>query len=96
MHAATLASSPRLQRVLDFLLAAGGPRSTLDIAMGARVCAVNSCVAELREGGIRIDCRQTAASGERVWLYSLDLSDERTARLVEEYRQPSLFGEDAA
>ena len=55
----------------------------------------NGCVAELRDGGIQIDCRQSSASGERVWLYSLDLSNERTARLEEEYRQLSLFREDA-
>ncbi len=33
-------------------------RSTLDIAMSARVCAVNSCIAELRENGAWIECRQ--------------------------------------
>ena len=50
MHAARFDRSPRLQRV-HALLADGLPRSTLDIARDAGVCAVNSCIAELRVNG---------------------------------------------
>jgi len=57
MHAARLDRSPRLQRVLA-LLSDGREYSTLDIVMGAGVCAVNSCIAELRENGFLIACRQ--------------------------------------
>ena len=48
MKAARLENSARLRRVAD-LLADGREYSTLDIIMGAGVCAVNSCVAELRD-----------------------------------------------
>ena len=47
MHAARLADSPRLQRVLE-VLSDGREHSTLEISQQARVCAVNSCIAELR------------------------------------------------
>ncbi len=71
MHAARLERSPRLQRVLA-VLADRAEHSTLEIAQAARVCAVNSCVAELRAGGHTITCRQTqAGDGARVWLYRL-------------------------
>jgi len=48
MNAASLSKSPRLQRV-DRLLSDGLWHSTREIAQGANVCAVNSCIAELRE-----------------------------------------------
>lgn len=71
MNSARLSASPRLQRV-HALLADGEPRSTMDIVVAARVCAVNSIVAELRDQGARIDCRQTAgAGGGKVWLYRM-------------------------
>ena len=57
MHAARLEHSPRLQRVLQ-LLGDGRWYSTLDIVIGAGVCAVNSCVAELRANGFDIACRR--------------------------------------
>ena len=90
MHAASLKRSPRLRRVLDLLLD-GRERTTWEISHHARVCAVNSCIAELRESGFRIDCRQDReTSGERVWLYRLDVGDADTfARLVK-YRQMEL------
>lgn len=47
MHHARIEKSPRLQRVAA-LLQDGRWHSTLDIVIGAGVCAVNSCVAELR------------------------------------------------
>lgn len=91
MHCASLERSPRLQRVLDLLLD-GAERSTLEIVAGARVCAVNSCIAELRENGFAIDCRQSSDSGERVWLYRLDLDDEPTAARAAAFRQLALEG----
>ena len=94
MHAASLDSSPRLQRVLDLLLD-GQERSTLEIVMGAQVCAVNSCIAELRDNGFAINCRQLSESGERVWLYRLDLSDPATAAKAAERRQLVLALEGA-
>lgn len=72
MHAARLDRSDRLRRV-HALLAGGGEHSTLEIVTGARVCAVNACIAELRENGAEIVCRQTTchATGERIWLYRM-------------------------
>ena len=94
MHCASLQSSPRLQRVLELLLD-GQERTTLEIALGASVCAVNSCIAELRENGLAISCRQTQGSGVRVWLYRLDLGDPVTAERVAKYRQLRLALEGA-
>ena len=71
MHAARISASPRLRRV-HALLADGRERSTLDIVNGARVCAVNSCIAELRVNGAVIACRQvTDRSGQRIWFYRM-------------------------
>ena len=72
MHAARLDHSPRLQRV-HALLSDGVERSTLEIVTGAQVCAVNSCVAELRANGFYIECRQTRDSetGRMIWLYRM-------------------------
>lgn len=76
MNAAALDRSPRLQRVRAFL-ADGVEHSTLDIVSGARVCAVNSCVAELRANGLTIHCRQVrGADGGRIWLYRLAREEE--------------------
>ncbi len=55
MNCATLENSQRLQRVLKYL-ADGKRHSTLEIVHGARVCAVNSIVSELRGNGIKIGC----------------------------------------
>ena len=71
MNNATLESSPRLQRVLAVLRAAARELSTRDILIEAEVCAVNSCVAELRENGYDIACRQVVIDGRRLWLYRL-------------------------
>ena len=48
MNASSLKTSKRLQRV-DKVLADRKPHTTRDIARKAHVCAVNSCVDELRE-----------------------------------------------
>lgn len=70
MHAAQLQTSERLQRVHE-LLADGGEHSTLEISRRADVCAVNSCVAELREAGAEITCRQENKDGRRIFLYQM-------------------------
>ena len=71
MHAAHIDRSERLQRV-EALLSDGAEHSTLDIVTGARVCAVNSIISELRANGREILCRQTAGnSGQRIWLYRM-------------------------
>lgn len=67
MHAARIASSPRLQRVAA-LLADGRPHSTLDIVLGAEVCAVNSVIAELRVNGLQIRCHREGDT----WWYQLE------------------------
>ena len=72
MHYATIARSPRLQRVLE-ALSDGVEHSTLDIVREAEVCAVNSCIAELRANGADIGCRQIRNSGgQRLWMYKLN------------------------
>ena len=70
--AARLEKSARLQRVRN-LLGDGREHSTLDIVRGARVCAVNSIVHELRCNGLEIDCRIVIdpADGARTWLYRM-------------------------
>lgn len=73
LHAAQLANSPRLQRVLK-VLADGGWHSTLDLVIGAGVCAVNSCISELRANGIGIACRRV---GRERFEYRLDASHGR-------------------
>ncbi|MXW01588.1 MAG: hypothetical protein F4X59_17510 [Holophagales bacterium] len=70
MRAAVLERSPRLQRVHD-LLSDGAERSTMDIILNAKVCAVNSIVAELRENGAEIGCRKDSSGGEPVWFYRM-------------------------
>lgn len=57
MHAASIDRSVRLQRVA-YVLSDGAWHSTLDIIIGAGVCAVNSCVSELRANGLDIECRR--------------------------------------
>ena len=64
IHYATIENSDRLRRVLA-VLADGQERSTLDIIAYARVCAVNSCVAELRQNGFDIRCRREGGT----WFY---------------------------
>ena len=72
MHAARLDRSKRLQRV-HALLKDGAEHSTLDIVKAAGVCAVNSCIAELRANGAVIDCRQVhhRVNGQRYFLYRM-------------------------
>ena len=64
MNSASLSTSKRLQRVAT-LLSDGREHSTRDIMRGANVCAVNSCVAELRDNGRDIVCFMRGG----IWLY---------------------------
>jgi hypothetical protein len=66
MHSARLTKSERLQRVAD-VLQDGRPHTTLDILTTARVCAVNSCVSELRANGMPILCKRQGDT----WHYQL-------------------------
>lgn len=59
IHAARLSSSDRLQRLLEYLRD-GKEHTTLNIVLGANICAVNSAVAELRENGYLINCRRVS------------------------------------
>jgi len=59
MHAAHPDKSDRLRRVLTTLRRARRPLTTLEIITRANVCAVNSCIAELRTHGYEIDCRRS-------------------------------------
>lgn len=70
MNFATLESSPRLQRV-HAILKRGGWWSTRDLLREADVCAVNSCVAELRANGLSIECRHEYQHGRRLFYYRL-------------------------
>lgn len=65
MHAARLDKSDRLHRVLH-LLSDGRPRTTREIVIGAHVCAVNSCIAELRENGVVVRCER---KGDLWWYW---------------------------
>ncbi|MGR3468995.1 MAG: hypothetical protein ACU0CI_14075 [Shimia sp.] len=73
MKHARLATSPRLQKVLDVLRAAQGELSTEDIIQRAGVCAVSTAISELRHNGAEISCRQSTdpKHGARVWFYTL-------------------------
>ena len=71
MNAAKLSTSPRLQRVLK-ALREHGEMSTWDIMMTAAVCAVNSCIAELRANGAEISCAcRVQPDGQRRYFYEL-------------------------
>lgn len=69
MHAASL-SSPRLVRVLK-LLSDGRAHSTREIARRAHVCAINSCVAELRAHGAEIHCERLRVKDEWRFFYTM-------------------------
>ena len=72
MHAAALATSPRLQRLLA-VLADGRQHSSLELVLEARVCAISAAVSELRMNGAVIDVERFERGGGDgpVWLYRL-------------------------
>lgn len=67
MQAAKLERSDRLQRVAKLLRKTRRPLSTMEIIQGANVCAVSAIISELRENGMKIDCRRQGA----VWHYRM-------------------------
>lgn len=72
MHAAQLSKSARLKRVLKALTEAdkkGEALSTMQIIEQAKVCAVNSIVAELRANGYPISCKRDNGC----WFYKLEV-----------------------
>ncbi len=74
MHAARLDRSPRLQRVLAALQAAGpGGITTRELSRAAEVYAAGTFVSELRKNGVQIACamERTTADGARVYRYRL-------------------------
>lgn len=72
MNAAKLETSARLQRTLRVLRAVSPDwASTRDIIGWAHVCAVNSCMAELRANGISIETRRIHLDGRAVYQYRL-------------------------
>ena len=75
MKSARFENSHRLQRVLDFLIEANGPVSTMEIVKGANVMAVNSAVAELRDNGFEIHCERRGM----YWYYSMPLGAMRAS-----------------
>jgi hypothetical protein len=64
MHSARIDHSNRLRRV-DDLLADGKEYTTMEIVQKANVCAVNSCISELRANGREIKCRRE----KDIWYY---------------------------
>ena len=59
MHSANLEYSDRLIRVLDALDEAGKKGlTTRQIIRKASVCAVNTCISELRDNGVDVKCEQ--------------------------------------
>ncbi|MEM7269658.1 MAG: helix-turn-helix domain-containing protein [Pseudomonadota bacterium] len=70
MRAAKLETSERLQRVLA-VLRSSERATTRQIMRSAHVCAVNSCVAELRENGFEIECSHERVGKRSRFYYSL-------------------------
>jgi len=78
MNSRNVETNETLQRVGRLLLTRRR-LSTLDIVQGARVCAVNSIIAELRDNGWRIHCERSG----RNFYYTL-LSPGRGHQLCQE------------
>ncbi|MBF9049914.1 hypothetical protein GTA62_12920 [Roseobacter sp. HKCCD9010] len=74
MHHARLHTSPRLRRALKVLQEARGEITTYELSRAADICAVNSVIAELRENGAEITCRQAIRDGQRLFYYRLKKS----------------------
>ena len=68
IHAATRLT-PRLARVLREL-ADGRPRTTRELIERAGVCAVNTCVSELRALGYVIECKSQGHDGHGAHVYA--------------------------
>lgn len=66
-HFAKIENSDRLKRVFDYLTD-GQWHTTRDIIEGAHVCAVNSCVDEIRANGFTIECKREGKN----WVYKME------------------------
>lgn len=71
MHNARLDKSPRLQRTLKALRNAKGEISSFDLTLQVRTPSIGTAISELRANGAKINCRQEAKNGKRVYYYSL-------------------------
>jgi len=72
MHHAKLENSPRLQRALAVLLRQKDWITTRSLIRRARICAVNSVIAELRENGCKIETKRSIGrEGAARWSYRL-------------------------
>ena len=69
MNAAPL-TSPRLQRLIA-VLRDGRPHTTRSIMRKASICAINSCVAELRAHGAEITCTRQKVNGAWRFYYTM-------------------------
>lgn len=70
MNKAATMSSERLQRV-SRLLSDGKPHSTREIMQRAHVCAISSCVFELRANGAEIICERHMIKGKQLFFYTM-------------------------
>ncbi len=78
MHNALAARSKRLYRVLG-VLRDRKPHSTMEIQRMALVCAVGTCVSELRACGYQIACHREGDA----WWYTLTSEPEEKGRAKE-------------
>jgi hypothetical protein len=66
MHSAKLKNSARLKRVFNLLIS-GNEYTTRQIVRKADVCAVNTCIDELRDNGLDIKCVRRGS----LWFYRM-------------------------
>ena len=72
IHAARLASSPRLKRLRE-ALGDGGWHSTWELMQATRNLAVGTSVSELRANGLDVACRTAKDEGGRtIYQYRLE------------------------
>ena len=72
IHAATLKTSPRLQRALKALKAHPKGLTTWAWGAAARICAPNTVAAELRAQGYPVECRYLGTDGDsKLYRYRL-------------------------
>lgn len=97
IHYAKFAKSVRLQRLLEYLLDGNG-HTTLDIILGADICAVNSAVCELRENGFDIHCTPTRPAVYRLVnpAAARKLAASLLGSPLTAHRSPAPEGRDAA
>lgn len=69
VNSAQLENSQRLQRTIA-VLEDGREHTTLNIIANAKICAVNSAVAELRDNGFDIKCQRRGD----LWFYKMEMA----------------------